>query len=284
VSAQDGTVEQVTNYYPFGAPYSDGTSTSVSLQPHKYNGKELDMTHGWNTYDYGARIYDPILCQWTSPDPLTGEYPWVSPYVYCANNPIKYVDPDGKLICPVLYRENNKSGLIPKYYTSMSSFVNAMKQFGKTEWGRHIVSSFVDKGKTHYGVKGNGHYSDITLFIKEFNLNNSEIQTMKMISNGVKISGSLDAMKNDDGELFFEMKIDASMSESAMAETIVHEFTLHGALIDNTIDIYRKKGADEALKFFYKTTGEQDHENNKILYEKTKNELLFNKPEYENAF
>ena len=96
VSAQDGTVEQVTNYYPFGAPYSDGTSTSVSLQPHKYNGKELDMTHGWNTYDYGARIYDPILCQWTSPDPLTGEYPWMSPYVYCGNNPIKYVDPDGK--------------------------------------------------------------------------------------------------------------------------------------------------------------------------------------------
>jgi RHS repeat-associated protein len=127
VSAQDGTVEQVTNYYPFGAPYSDGTSTSVSLQPHnfsiervkrkqacssereknrpkvKYNGKELDMTHGWNTYDYGARIYDPILCQWTSPDPLTGEYPWMSPYVYCGNDPINAVDSDGRSIYMLFY-------------------------------------------------------------------------------------------------------------------------------------------------------------------------------------
>ena len=107
VSAQDGTVEQVTNYYPFGAPYSDGTSTSVSLQPHKYNGKELDMTHGWNTYDYGARIYDPILCRWTSPDPLTGEYPWMSPYVYCGNDPINAVDSDGRSIYMLFYTTGN---------------------------------------------------------------------------------------------------------------------------------------------------------------------------------
>ena len=26
----DGTVEQVTNYYPFGTPYSDGTSTTTT--------------------------------------------------------------------------------------------------------------------------------------------------------------------------------------------------------------------------------------------------------------
>ena len=33
----------------------------ASLQPYKYNGKELDLMHGLNTYDYGARQYDPIL-------------------------------------------------------------------------------------------------------------------------------------------------------------------------------------------------------------------------------
>ena len=42
----DGTVQQVTNYYPFGLPYSDGTSTNTAMQPLKYNGKELDITHG----------------------------------------------------------------------------------------------------------------------------------------------------------------------------------------------------------------------------------------------
>ena len=51
-----GVVLQVTNYYPFGAPYADATAVKgANLQPYKYNGKELDLMHGLNTYDYGAR-------------------------------------------------------------------------------------------------------------------------------------------------------------------------------------------------------------------------------------
>ena len=54
-----GVVQQVTNYYPFGAPYADATaSKGAAVQPYKYNGKELDLMHGLNTYDYGARQHD----------------------------------------------------------------------------------------------------------------------------------------------------------------------------------------------------------------------------------
>ena len=279
----NGTVVQTMDYYPFGAQFCDG-STDSNVQSRRYNGKELDRMHGLDTYDYGARQYDPVTARWDRVDPLCEKYYNISPYAYCGGNPVMHIDPDGRKILPVLYRENNKDLLMPKYYRSMSSFVNAMEEFGKTTWGRHLISSFVDKGKSHYGVRGNGEYSDITLIIKEFNLNNSVLQTAKMMEDGVKIAGSLHARKNDEGELFFEMKIDASRAESQMAETITHEFTLHGALIDETIDIYRKKGVDEALEFFYKTTEEQDHIKNKPLYEKTKDELLHNKPEYENAF
>ena len=222
--------------------------------------------------------------QWGTMDPLCEKYYDVSPYAYCKNNPVRFIDPDGRLILPVLYRENIKGILVPEYFRSMSSFVRAMEEFGKTTWGHHIISSFVDKGKSHYGVHGNGKYSDIPLIIKEFNLNDNRIQAIKMMSSGVKTTGKLHALKSDEGELFFEMKIDASMSEAQMAETIVHEFALHGALIDETIDIYRKKGVDDALEFYNKTTEEQDHKKNKPLYEKTKDELLLNKPEYENAF
>ena len=49
---------------------------------------------GW--YDFGARYYDPVLCRWTSPDPLAGKYPAWSPYAYCGNSPYLFVDPDGK--------------------------------------------------------------------------------------------------------------------------------------------------------------------------------------------
>ena len=92
-----GTVQQVTNYYPFGAPYTDPNAVMGSnVQQYKYNGKELVTMHGLNTYDYGARQYDPILCRWDRVDPLAEKKYWQSPYTYGQNNPIIFVDPDGK--------------------------------------------------------------------------------------------------------------------------------------------------------------------------------------------
>ena len=43
------------------------------------NGKELDLMHGLNTYDYGARQYDPILARWDRVDPLAEDEPDISP-------------------------------------------------------------------------------------------------------------------------------------------------------------------------------------------------------------
>ncbi len=92
-----GTVQQVTNYYPFGTPYCDSPSAqSPDLQPYKYNGKELDRMHGLDTYDYGARQYDPVLCRWGRMDPLSEKYYGVSPYAYCTGNPVNRIDPNGE--------------------------------------------------------------------------------------------------------------------------------------------------------------------------------------------
>ena len=93
----NGAVQQVTNYYPFGAPYADtSASTNADFQPYKYNGKELDKMHGLNTYDYGARQHDPILARWDRIDPLAEKYYNVSPYAYCGNSPEKFVDIKGE--------------------------------------------------------------------------------------------------------------------------------------------------------------------------------------------
>ena len=54
--------------------------------------------HGLDIYDYGARQMEPVICQWTTVDPLSEKYYNISPYVYCANNPINSIDPDGKKI------------------------------------------------------------------------------------------------------------------------------------------------------------------------------------------
>ena len=93
----EGNVLQRTDYYPYGTPfYEPSTVNNSALQQYKYNGKELDVMHGLNTYDYGARQYNPITARWDRMDPLAEKYYSVSPYVYCLNNPIRLIDPDGK--------------------------------------------------------------------------------------------------------------------------------------------------------------------------------------------
>ncbi|MDE5986912.1 MAG: DUF4329 domain-containing protein [Prevotella sp.] len=92
--AENGAIEQTTHYYPFGNSFADA-GTSSSLQHYKYNGKELDRMHGLDWYDYGARNYDPVILQWDRPDPLADKYYPVSPYVYCMDNPVRFIDYKG---------------------------------------------------------------------------------------------------------------------------------------------------------------------------------------------
>ncbi len=65
-------------------------------QNFKYNGKELDKTHGLDQDDYAARYMDPATVRFTSVDPHTENYFSWSPYVYVGNNPIRRIDPNGK--------------------------------------------------------------------------------------------------------------------------------------------------------------------------------------------
>ena len=91
-----GTVVQSNHYYPFGMASADTPIANQGLQPYKYNGKELDMMSGLNQYDYSARYYDPAIARFTTMDPMAEKYYNISPYAYCANNPVNAVDPDGR--------------------------------------------------------------------------------------------------------------------------------------------------------------------------------------------
>lgn len=53
------------------------------------------MIYDGKIYDFGARQYFPKYAIWGSIDPLSETYYPITPYAYCANNPIKYIDPDG---------------------------------------------------------------------------------------------------------------------------------------------------------------------------------------------
>ena len=68
------------------------------VQARKYNGKEWVEAFGYDNYLYGARDYYSAIGRFTVVDPFAEKYAHISPYAYCANNPIKYVDPDGRWI------------------------------------------------------------------------------------------------------------------------------------------------------------------------------------------
>ncbi|WP_280697186.1 RHS repeat-associated core domain-containing protein [Dysgonomonas sp. PF1-14] len=93
VVGSDGQRKQQNHYYPFGMTFAD--SFNPDIQPYKYNGKEFEKTHELNMYDYSARYYDPALGRFSTVDPLAEKYYSISPYVYCLNNPLKYIDPNG---------------------------------------------------------------------------------------------------------------------------------------------------------------------------------------------
>ena len=123
ISDYKGDEYQRIEYTPYGETWVEKTgNTGLEYLPYRFTGKEIDEETG--LYYYGARYLDPRYSRWISTDPALGEYIPQAPindeakksnqnlpgmggvfntvnlqlYHYAGNNPIKYTDPDGKII------------------------------------------------------------------------------------------------------------------------------------------------------------------------------------------
>lgn len=93
-----GEVLEQNDYYPFGLRWENAESP-ITDNRYRYNGKEEQSFVSVPYIDYGARMYDPKYgIRWTGVDPLSEKYLNLSPYTFCAGNPIKFVDPNGEKI------------------------------------------------------------------------------------------------------------------------------------------------------------------------------------------
>ena len=90
-----GNVCQFVWYAPYGEALVDEHVADYE-NPFKFSGKELDDITG--LYDHGARSRNPVSTLWYGVDPLWEKYPDFSQYNYCAGNPVKFIDPDGRVL------------------------------------------------------------------------------------------------------------------------------------------------------------------------------------------
>ena len=139
-SQNNPEVLQKNDYYPFGMVFS----TNLNLNNKLYNGKELQTEMKYSFYNYGARFYDPQLARWHSVDPLAEQSRRWSPYVYGLDNPIRFIDPDGRIIVDskgnTIYTQ--KGGWAKNASTDAQRIQSALDltRVGAAQWNKMVNS------------------------------------------------------------------------------------------------------------------------------------------------
>ena len=146
ITDDKANITQYDAYLPYGELLVDEHSSSEDL-PYKFNGKQFDEETG--LYYYGARYMNPMTSLWYGVDPLTEKYPSISGYIYCAGNPVKFIDIQGldlrKVTVPA-----NKSGtkfktieVDSKIAAKVYTFTRAMNK----KYGLVVTSAFRSRTK-----------------------------------------------------------------------------------------------------------------------------------------
>ena len=204
---ENGTMEQVNHYYPFGGVYGD-LSYNSEYQRNKYIGKEFDHMHGLDWYDHGARMYDAAKVVWNKVDPLSEIYFHFAPYLYCENNPIVMFDNTGLLGVRIVDMENKTITVSADYYVETQPYhvyTNVYSQKDVDDFNR--LNS--ELNKLNLKVKS-GEYAGFTVV---FNLNfisagnHLEVNNLVSLANeGTNTPMANSLRKSQDFEKYFDTK------------------------------------------------------------------------------
>ena len=141
VNDNSAQVTERNDYHPFGAVWQDAQKP-VSPNRYKFSGKEIQPNDRSPYLDFGARLYDPVSVIWTGQDQLSEKYHGISPYAYCANNPVKFIDPDGQKWVDAKGNQVWANGKWTKYASNAQ--ISAGISLRASETGRKQFDKLVD--------------------------------------------------------------------------------------------------------------------------------------------
>ena len=163
---------------------------------YRFTGKELDPLSG--LYDFGARYYDPRLSVWFGVDPLAEKNFAYTPYVYTGNNPIKFIDPDGKD-----WYEDKCSGKMQWFDGSgkQDGFIHRGAEYQN---GRNLYTTTSD-GKSPLSFDNALPAVDVTAPKNEYNYPDNFSGNANRILNNIFDNKPSDEVKLRDGDKLFAL-------------------------------------------------------------------------------
>ena len=139
ITTTNGTVKQHLHYLPWGEDYVNQRLNDFDGVRYTFSAKEKDTETGYSYF--GARYYSSDLSIWLSVDPQAAKYPSLSPYVYCADNPVRLVDPNGEAWDIDGYTYTPGDACPKGVPQSTMNKWNTMNEIYKTEIGKAVINA-----------------------------------------------------------------------------------------------------------------------------------------------